>query len=70
MFRAELVVSSELKEYKAMSEQVERKRKLLELMREAEKLAYEYFAECELGNEREVAHRVYENIRTATMVRG
>ncbi|MDN3394595.1 MULTISPECIES: hypothetical protein [unclassified Pseudoalteromonas] len=53
-----------------MSEQVERKKELLKLMREAEKLAYEYFKNCEVGEERVAAGLVYENIRTATMVRG
>ncbi|MBS3796709.1 MULTISPECIES: hypothetical protein [unclassified Pseudoalteromonas] len=59
-----------------MSEQVpslkpsqdERKRKLLEYMREAEKLAHEYFVNCELGPERIAAAQVYENIRNATRV--
>ena len=52
-----------------MSEQIERKKKILELMREAEKLAYTYFINCDVGSERTAAALVYENIRTATMVR-
>ncbi|MBO9492254.1 hypothetical protein J7384_17970 [Endozoicomonas sp. G2_1] len=52
-----------------ISHQVEKKKKLLELMREAEKLAYDYFQNCEVGSERNAAAQVYENIRTATMVR-
>lgn len=39
-----------------------------QLMREAEKAAYEYFCECEVGVEREKAHDVYENLRTAGRV--
>jgi len=50
-------------------EQISRKNHILELMREAEELAYVYFQNCDLGEERIAAGQVYENIRTATMVR-
>ena len=53
----------------SMSKQLERKKKLLELMAEAEKLSYEYFSNCDLGAEREAAAQVAENIRLATRVR-
>lgn len=33
---------------------------------EAEKAWYAYFADCEVGYDRERAHEVYENIRCAT----
>ena len=36
------------------------------LIREAERAAYAYFAECEVGNERTFAHTVYERVRHAT----
>lgn len=52
-----------------ISYQIEKKKHLLELIREAEKLAYDYFENCEVGSERNAAAQVYENIRTATMVR-
>ncbi len=38
------------------------------LMREAEKAAYAYFCECDVGTEREKASEIYENIRTAGRV--
>lgn len=47
---------------------LELKRKRDVLMREAEQAAYEYFKECEVGEEREKAHDVYENLRTAGRV--
>jgi hypothetical protein len=50
-----------------MSEQIALKRKMLDKLAEAEKLAYEYFKNCEPGSEREAAGKVYENIRTAAM---
>lgn len=37
-------------------------------IREAEKAAYEYFCACPVGRERERAHDVYENVRTAMRV--
>jgi hypothetical protein len=46
----------------------ELKDKRNQLMREAEKAAYEYFCECDVGREREKAHEIYENIRTAGRV--
>ena len=33
---------------------------------EAERVFYEYFSNCELGEERERAYQIYENIRLAT----
>lgn len=45
------------------------KREMLTAIRLAEKLTYAYFCECEVGPERERAHAVYENVRTATRVR-
>jgi hypothetical protein len=44
------------------------KRELLDAIRTAEKLAYAYFCECPIGDEREYACDVYENLRTATRV--
>ena len=55
-------------EVSAETLQLDRKAKLLGLMREAEKVAYEYFCECDIGDERIRAHQVYENIRLSTMV--
>lgn len=46
----------------------ELKAKRDKLMREAEKAAYEYFCECDVGHEREKASEIYENIRTAGRV--
>ena len=46
------------------------KNKRHHLMREAEKTAYEYFCNCELGSEREKAHEIYENLRNAGRVYG
>lgn len=39
-----------------------------QLMREAEKVAYAYFCECDVGREREKAHEIYENLRLAGRV--
>lgn len=39
-----------------------------EKLREAEKAWYEYFALCEVGDERTKAAEIYENIRTAARV--
>jgi hypothetical protein len=44
------------------------KAKRNQLMRDAEKAAYEYFCECEVGREREKAHEIYENLRHAGRV--
>jgi hypothetical protein len=44
----------------------EMKSEMLAALRVAEKLAWAYFCECPVGSERERAHDVYENIRTAT----
>lgn len=52
-----------------MSEQVELKRKLISAIENAEKLAYEYFRNCELGSERKAAGQVYENLRAAAKVK-
>jgi len=41
---------------------------MLNKHREAEKAAYAYFCECEVGPQRERAHQIYENIRNATRV--
>ncbi len=38
-------------------------------IREAEKAAYAYFCECEVGPERERAHAVYANILYSTRAR-
>jgi hypothetical protein len=46
----------------------ELKAKRNQLMREAEKAAYTYFCECEVGREREKAHEIYENILNAGRV--
>lgn len=43
-------------------------KELQKTMRHAEKLAYEYFKNCEVGLEREQAGVRYENIRTAMRV--
>lgn len=48
--------------------QEQRKAKVLELICEAEKLAYEYFCKCEIGEERIRAGQVYNNIRNAMRV--
>ncbi len=46
---------------------VEELRKImLEKIRDAEKAAYAYFCECEIGPERERASDTYERIRTST----
>lgn len=37
-------------------------------MREAEKAAHEYARECDLGNERNKAFEIYDNIRLAGRV--
>jgi hypothetical protein len=37
-------------------------------MREAEKLAYDYFKQCEDLSERMAAHKIYENLRLAGAV--
>jgi len=63
------VLDKVFKKETGISYQVEKKKQLLALMREAEKLAYEYFQNCKVGSERIAAGQVYENIRTATMVR-
>lgn len=42
---------------------------MFEKIRLAEKAAYAYFCECEVGPERERAHEVYSNILYATRVR-
>lgn len=44
------------------------KAELLVAIYAAEKLAYAYFCECDVGGERTLAHAVYENIRNATRV--
>lgn len=44
------------------------KTEMLAKLRETEKLAWAYFCECPVGDERTRAHDVYENIRTATRV--
>lgn len=54
-----------------MSEDEENKKRLEELqevMRNAEKLAYEYFVNCDVGEERIRAHERFENIRRAMRV--
>lgn len=48
----------------------ELKRKRDELMRQAERAAYEYFCECEIGNERIKAHDIYDNLLNAGRVYG
>ena len=47
----------------------ELKSDMLAKIREAEKAAYAYFCECEVGDERTRAHDVYQNILYATRVR-
>lgn len=49
-------------------ELLELKRKRDVLMREAQQAAYTYFCECEVGLEREKAHDIYVNLRTAGRV--
>ena len=44
------------------------KEKRDQLIREAEKAAYEYFCECEISFERLKAHEIYENLRNARRV--
>jgi hypothetical protein len=44
------------------------KRDMLDKHRAAEKAAYAYFCGCPVGEERNRASEVYENIRTATRV--
>ncbi|WCM21411.1 hypothetical protein NDK50_08165 [Paraburkholderia bryophila] len=39
---------------------------MLAKIREAEKAAYAYFCECDVGPDRERAHDIYENVRNAT----
>lgn len=39
-----------------------------EMMRAAEKAAYEYFCACEVGREREKASDIYDNLRNAGRV--
>ncbi|MEX3933314.1 hypothetical protein AB4Y32_16175 [Paraburkholderia phymatum] len=46
----------------------ELKSDMLAKIREAEKAAYAYFCECEVGPERERAHDVYSNILYSTRV--
>jgi hypothetical protein len=46
----------------------ELKADMLDKIREAEKAAYAYFCECEVGPERIRASEVYDNIRNATRV--
>ena len=46
----------------------ELKAKRNRLMDEAQRAAYEYFCECEVGLEREKAHEIYENLRTSGRV--
>lgn len=41
-----------------------------EAMTKATEAAYAYFSECDLGTEREKAHDIYENLRTAGRVYG
>ena len=45
---------------------LQRKMIMLEKRLEAEKAAYAYFTECDIGLEREQAYNIYENIRNAT----
>jgi hypothetical protein len=40
-----------------------------EAIKVAEKIAHEYFCECEVGRERELASNVYENVRCSLRVR-
>ena len=47
----------------------ELKADMLAKIRAAEKSAYAYFRECEVGDERIRAHEVYENLLYATRVR-
>jgi hypothetical protein len=65
----ELVVLALLETYAEDDRGVALKRKMLDKLAEAEKLAHEYFKDCELGSEREAAAKIYENIRTSAMVR-
>lgn len=51
-----------------MSTQVALKKELIDAIAHAEKLAFEYFRQCDVGQEREAAGQVYENIRTATRI--
>ena len=46
----------------------ELKRKRDEAIRAAEKAAYEYFCQCEVGQERIRAGDIYDNVRTAQRV--
>lgn len=48
----------------------ELKRKRNELMTQATQAAYEYFCECETGNERIKAHDIYDNLLNAGRVYG
>jgi hypothetical protein len=45
------------------------KRRAMYYLREAERAMHTYACSCELGEERNKAFDVYENIRTATQVR-
>ncbi|BCE02959.1 hypothetical protein [Marinicellulosiphila megalodicopiae] len=46
----------------------DRLKELQEIMRNAEKLAHEFFVNCDLGVEREQARQRFENIRNAMRV--
>ena len=45
------------------------KEELERLLREAEKLSYQIFCNCDLGEERQKAYSVYENIRNVKRIR-
>lgn len=59
----------ELESFAAKDQTAPSKREqLLAQLRETEKLAHEYFSDCDLGQERIAAYEIYENVRTATRV--
>ena len=45
------------------------KEELERLLREAEKLSYQIFCNCDLGEERQKAYSIYENIRNVKRIR-